>query len=281
MAFLAEKFDRADGIGDIRSEVAGFSALGRNAARRKSAGELLLIVAIAFVVLGSAEALLRLYQVPLYILPPPSVIAVALFNEFPALAPHILTTLYELVAGFVIGASIGFALAILVTQFPFLEKVVTPYILLLVTTPMIALVPLLILRLGFGSEPRIVAVILASGPMVMLNSVTGFRRTDQARIALARSFGANELQVFWKIRIPQSMPMVLAGLTVGSIFGLLTAVAAEMAGGKSGLGTRLVYHSSMIEVPQFFACIVILAVIGISIHFFYAFLGRRLVGWTA
>lgn len=280
MAFATETPDAANSPAGAGGEVAGFSAL-RAAGRRKSAGELAIVFGIAAVLLGTVEILLRLYEVPLYILPPPSAIIVALVNGFPALAPHILTTLFELVAGFAIGASIGFVLAILVTQFPFLEKVVTPYILLLVTTPMIALVPLLILRLGFGSEPRIIAVALASGPMVMLNSVTGFRRTDQARIALARSFGASELQVFLKIRIPQSMPMVLAGLTVGSIFGLLTAVAAQMAGGKSGLGTRLVYHSSMIEVPEFFSCIVVLAVIGISIHFFYAFLGRRLVGWTA
>ena len=69
----------------------------------------------------------------------------------------------------------------MITQFPFAEKIVTPYILLLVTTPMLALVPLLILRFGFGYEPRIIAVALASGPMVMINAATGFRRVDAAR----------------------------------------------------------------------------------------------------
>ena len=89
-----------------------------------------------------------------------------------------------------------YVLAAVITQFPFVEKIVTPYILLLVTTPMLALVPLLILRFGFGSEPRIIAVALASGPMVMINSATGFRRVDLAKIALARSFGASTLQIF-------------------------------------------------------------------------------------
>ena len=79
----------------------------------------------------------------------------------------------------------------MITQFPFVEKIVTPYILLLVTTPMLALVPLLILRFGFGYEPRIIAVALAVGPMVMINAATGFRRVDLAKIALARSFGAS------------------------------------------------------------------------------------------
>ena len=148
----------------------------------------------------------------------------------------------------------------MITQFPFVEKVVTPYILLLVTTPMLALVPLLILRFGFGSEPRIIAVALASGPMVMINSATGFRRVDLAKIALARSFGASTLQIFTKIRIPMAMPMIIVGLMVGSIFGLLTTVGAEMVGGAEGLGNRLTYYSSLIRMPQFFAIILILAI---------------------
>jgi NitT/TauT family transport system permease protein len=262
-------------------EISGLSAIGADMLHRRALSEVFIVVAVAVTLIGGLELGLRLAHVPLYIFPPPSVIAVALVHGFWPLLPHIATTLFELATGFIIGASIGFSLAIVVTQFPLVEKIVTPYIVLLVTTPMIALVPLLILRLGFGPEPRIVAVALAAGPMVMLNSVTGFRRTDEMRIALARSFGATPLQVFLKIRIPQSMPMVIAGLTVGSIFGLLTAVAAEMAGGQSGIGTRLVYHSSMLEMPEFFATIVVLAVIGIAIHLFYAWLGRRLVSWSA
>ena len=167
-------------------------------------------------------------------LPKPSQIVVALFTEWKFIWPHLLITLYELLVGFAIGGSIGFILAAVITQFPFVEKVVTPYILLLVTTPMLALVPLLILRFGFGSEPRIIAVALASGPMVMINSATGFRRVDLAKIALARSFGASTFQIFTKIRIPMAMPMIIVGLMVGSIFGLLTTIGAEMVGRRRG-----------------------------------------------
>jgi NitT/TauT family transport system permease protein len=163
----------------------------------------------------------------------------------------------------------------------FVEKVVTPYILLLVTTPMLALVPLLILRFGFGSEPRIIAVALASGPMVMINSATGFRRVDLAKIALARSFGASTFQIFTKIRIPMAMPMIIVGLMVGSIFGLLTTIGAEMVGGAEGLGNRLTYYSALIRMPQFFAIILILAILGISIYVFFFWLGKKWASWEA
>jgi NitT/TauT family transport system permease protein len=255
----------------------GLSSLTAGGGRTRI--EIAVIVVVAVVIIGGAEFLLDYLKVPQYVLPKPSQIVVALFTEWPFIWPHLLTTLYELLIGFAIGGAIGFVLAAVITQFPFVEKVVTPYILLLVTTPMLALVPLLILRFGFGSEPRIIAVALASGPMVMINSATGFRRVDLAKIALARSFGANTIQIFTKIRIPMAMPMIIVGLMVGSIFGLLTTVGAEMVGGAEGLGNRLTYYSSLIRMPQFFAIILILAIIGISIYVFFFWLGKKWASW--
>jgi len=271
------EFNRKDEAGGVGLSGLGAIAIGGNRTRL----EVLVIVLVAVVIIGGDEVLLRALNVPQYILPKPSQIVTALFTEWPNLWPHLLTTLYELFVGFAIGGSIGFVMAAVITQFPFVEKVVTPYILLLVTTPMLALVPLLILRFGFGSEPRIIAVALASGPMVMINSATGFRRTDLAKIALARSFGASTLQIFTKIRIPMAMPMIIVGLMVGSIFGLLTTIGAEMVGGAEGLGNRLTYYSSLIRMPQFFAIILILAIIGISIYVFFFWLGKKWASWEA
>ena len=115
-------------------------------------------------------------------------------HEIATICEHYSYTLIELFAGYAVGASIGLVLAAVITQFPFVEKVITPYILLLVTTPMLALVPLLILNFGFGFTPRIIAVALASGPMVMINAATGFRRVDAMKIALAAETGYDLLQ---------------------------------------------------------------------------------------
>ena len=274
---LRDRIPTFGGDAPAPSGMAGLSALV--AGGRRSAFEILVIILVAVVIIGGAEILLGVFHVPQYILPRPSQIAWALVTEWPFIWPHLVTTLCELLIGFAIGAAIGFVLAAVITQFPFVEKIVTPYILLLVTTPMLALVPLLILRFGFGWEPRIIAVVLASGPMVMINAATGFRRVDLAKIALARSFGASTLQIFTKIRIPMAMPMILVGLMVGSIFGLLTTVGAEMVGGAEGLGNRLNYYSSMIRMPQFFAVITLLAIIGISIYVFFYWVGKKWASW--
>jgi NitT/TauT family transport system permease protein len=272
-------FNRPADAADRRVDITNLSALTSALGGIRTWAEIGAIALVAVLIVGGAEVALRVLEVPQYIMPPPSMIATALVSDFHLLAPHIGVTLAELLIGFAIGASIGFVLAAIITQFPFVEKIVAPYILLLVTTPMIALVPLLILRLGFGLEPRIIAVALASGPMVMINSATGFRRTDLAKIALARSFGASTFQIFLKIRIPMALPMVIVGLMIGSIFGLLTAVGAEMVGGSSGLGNRLAYYSSLIQMPQFFACIVILATIGISLYVLFFWIGKKWASW--
>jgi NitT/TauT family transport system permease protein len=274
-------FNQPAAEGDRRVDITNLTALTATLGGIRTWAEIGAILMVAVVIVGGTELLLRVLEVPHYIMPTPSQIASALVSDFHLLAPHIGVTLTELLVGFAIGASVGIVLAAIITQFPFAEKIVAPYILLLVTTPMIALVPLLILRFGFGLEPRIIAVALASGPMVMINSATGFRRVDLAKIALARSFGASTLQIFLKIRIPMALPMVIVGLMIGSIFGLLTAVGAEMVGGSSGLGNRLAYYSSLIQMPQFFACILILAFIGISIYVLFFWIGKKWASWEA
>ena len=229
------EFSKGKAAGDGRVGLTNLSAFGAKATTR-SAAEIAAIVAVAVLIVGGLELGLRLFDVPLYIMPPPSAIAMALVTEFPHILPHLRDTLIELFSGFAIGAVIGLVLAAVITQFPFAEKIIAPYILILVTTPMLALVPLLILRFGFGYTPRIIAVALAAGPMVMINAATGFRRVDSGKIALARSYGASVFQIFWKIRAPMALPMILVGLMIGAIFGLLTAVGAEMVGRRFRTG---------------------------------------------
>lgn len=273
------EFGSDDGAGQS-VDVTNLSAFTAGTGRR-TAGEIVAIIMVAVVIIGGAELWIRLADVPQYVLPTPSSVIVALVTDFKFIGPHLMHTLIELFSGYAIGASIGLILAAVITQFPFAEKIIAPYILMLVTTPMLALVPLLILQFGFGYTPRIIAVALASGPMVMINAATGFRRVDLAKIALARSFGATTLQIFLKIRVPMAMPMIIVGLMIGAIFGLLTAVGAEMVGGGFGLGNRLTTFSAQLQMPQFFATILILAILGILIYVFFFLLGKKYASWES
>ena len=274
-------FNQAEAQGDGEVSLTNWSALTSQGFARNW-GEVGLILLVAVVLIVGAEFAVRAFDIQSYIFPPPSDIATTLFARFPDLFwPHMQITLIELLSGFAIGASIGLILAAVITQVPLMEKIITPYILLLVTTPMIALVPLLILVFGFTLTPRIIAVALAAGPMVMINAATGFRRTDLAKIALARSYGASTFQIFTKIRFPLALPMIIVGLMVGAIFGMLTAVGAEMVGGKNGLGNQLMFWSSMVKMENFYAIILLLALMGVSIYVIFYWIGKKWAGWQA
>lgn len=265
---------------DTEVGLSNWSAL-TSANLAKSWGEVALIALVAVVVIGGLELICRAFNVPAYTFPKPSVIGQTLWDHFYLYRPHLWVTLQVLFLGYAIGAAVGIVLAAVVTQFPFAEKIITPYILLLVTTPMIALVPLLVQKMGFGMSPRIIVVALAAGPMVMINSATGFRRTDLAKIALARSYGASTFQIFVKVRFPLALPMIIVGLMVGAIFGMLTAVGAELVGSSEGLGSRLAFYSSRIKMADFWAVIVILAAMGILVYVFFYWVGKKWASWQA
>jgi len=250
----------------------------------RSALEIGTIVAIFAAVFFGLELILRWTNTPTYVFPKPVDVVRTLFDQFASVyAHHLWVTMYEFLAGYAIGAAVGLVLAALITQKPFAEKVIAPYILIMVTTPMIALVPFLRLKLGFGSWPLIIAVALAAGPMVMINAATGFRRTDLAKIALARSYGASTFQIFRKIRFPLALPMIIVGFMVGSIFGLLTAIGGEMvaASEQGGLGRDLVYYSSLARMSEFGATILIIAILGVLIYVIFYFIGKRWASWEA
>ena len=239
-----------------------------------------LFVAIFFLVQG----IVVWTHTPTYVFPKPTEVVKTFFQDFSSTEIHSLkVTAMEFLTGLAIGSTIGLVLAALLTLKPFAEKIIAPYVLIMVTTPMLALVPFLRLKMGFGLWPLIIAVALAAGPMVMINSATGFRRTDLAKIALARSYGASTFQIFTKIRFPLALPMIIVGFMVGSIFGLLTAVGGEMvaASEQGGLGKDLVYYSSLARMPEFGATILIIAILGILIYVIFYFIGKRWASWEA
>ena len=250
----------------------------------RSMAEITTLVGLAAVIFWLIQGIVVWTHTPTYVFPKPTEVVKTFVQDFTSTEIHSLwVTTIEFLSGLAIGSTIGLVLAALVTLKPFVEKVIAPYVLIMVTTPMLALVPFLRLKMGFGLWPLVIAVALASGPMVMINSATGFRRTDLAKIALARSYGASTFQIFAKIRFPLALPMIIVGYMVGSIFGLLTAVGGEMVASseQGGLGRDLVYYSSLARMSEFGATILIIAILGVLIYVIFYFIGKRWASWEA
>ncbi|MFW6180308.1 MAG: ABC transporter permease [Spirochaetota bacterium] len=239
-----------------------------------------LVPLLFFFVVGSLEAFLVLTGVPTYIFPQPSLILQGFVEEFErTILPHLWITIKEVLIGYVIGATIGILLGALVDQSKLVEAVVTPYILILVTTPMVSLVPLLMLKFGFGIVTKIIAVSLASGPVIMMNTVGGLRRTSQVRLELMKTLHASTWQTFVKVKFPSALPSISTGLIVGAIFSVITAVGAEFVGGATGLGNRILYFSQLIQTPKIYACIFTLSIMGISLYLIIYGITTKLTSW--
>src|SRR5262249_45613490 len=126
-----------------------------------------LFVAIFFLVQG----IVVWTNTPTYVFPKPTDVVRTFFQDLTTTEMHsVKVTAMEFLTGLAIGSTIGLVLAALLTLKPFAEKIIAPYVLIMVTTPMLALVPFLRLKMGFGLWPLIIAVALAAGPMVMINS---------------------------------------------------------------------------------------------------------------
>ncbi len=240
----------------------------------------ILVPLLFFFVVGSFEAFLILTKVPTYIFPLPSLIFKGFVEELGrTILPHLWITLKEVLIGYVIGATIGIIMGAIVDQSKLVEAIITPYVLILVTTPMVSLVPLLMLKFGFGIVTKVIAVSLASGPVIMMNTVGGLRRTSQVRLELMKTLHATTWQTFVKVKFPSALPSISTGLIVGAIFSIITAVGAEFVGGATGLGNRILYFSQLIQTPKIYACIFTLSIMGISLYMLVYTITSKLTSW--
>lgn len=237
---------------------------------------------ILVVIIVALEIIIRVFNIPPTILPLPSAIGAALVEYFPTLLwSHFFQTLGALLLGVLIGLPIAIVVAAVVSQFWVLEKALSPYIILLVTTPMVTLVPLLMLIFGYGFEVRVLCVVVQVIPVVTLNSLTGFSRVEQGKRELMNAIGANRLQSFTKCVFPNALPEVFTGLRLGGIFGTIASITAEMNGFGSGIGHRVVYYSKLIETDIVFACIVLVALIGLVMYGLTVLLENKIVIWKS
>jgi ABC-type nitrate/sulfonate/bicarbonate transport system permease component len=236
---------------------------------------------ITFIIIfGGLELIVRGFNISRQILPAPSAIVVALVNNFFSdLGEHFLLTIFEILTGFVVGVPLGIAFAALLSQNKLLLKAFSPYVIFLVTTPMLTLVPLFMMWLGFGGKARILVVILQTIPIVTLNSITGFNSVEKFKLNLARSLGATKNQTFFKVIFPNAMPQVFTGIKLGAIFATIAALGAQFAGARNGLGNRIIYYSRLIQTETAFASIVLVAIIGISMYMIISRVERHVVKW--
>lgn len=240
--------------------------------------ELLLIPTVFVAVVAVWEAIIRFFEIPIYIMPAPSNIALALVNT--GYLDNALYTLGEAMLGFLLAALFGIVLGGLIAQFPLAEKTLYPYLIAIQTTPKVAVAPLFIMWFGFGMTSKvIIAATIAFFP-ILVNVISGLRSTDPARLELMRSLRATRWQIFTMVRLPGALPMIFAGLNIAIIFSILGAIVGEFLGSRKGLGNAIMQMNVNLDTAGVFATLFVLSAIGVCLHVLMSFLQRKALFWA-
>jgi NitT/TauT family transport system permease protein len=227
------------------------------------------------------EAAVRGFDVPQFILPTPSAVAVAFYNGFSSgiYFEHIWVTVGETFLGFLFGSAIAFVLGTLIAMSRRLEYFLYPYVVMFQSMPKVALAPLIVLWFGLGLTSKVINAALVAFFPLMVNVIVGLRSVDEDRINLMRSLGANELQIFRMLRLPNALPFIMAGLEIAMIFALIGAIVAEFVGAQNGLGVYMQSLNYTLDVAGEVSVLLILSVIGLCLNQIIQFIKRRVLFW--
>ena len=215
------------------------------------------------------EAVVRLYDIPPYVLPGPSAVFATLVGDWPVLSQSLLTTLQTTLEGFVAAGFGGVALALLFNQSKWLEYSLFPYAVILQVTPVIAIAPLLLIYLPQQTAVIVCAWIVAFFP-VLSNTTLGLNSVDRNLAGLFQLYGASRMQTLRYLKLPSALPFILGGLRIAGGLSLIGTVVAEIAAGAAGAGSGLAYRIAesgyRLNIPRMFAALLLLSAAGIVIY---------------
>jgi NitT/TauT family transport system permease protein len=240
-------------------------------------------VLVFVVLMGSWEALVRILEIPGYILPPPSAIVQAFVGGFVtgAFLPDLAVTAFEAISGFIFGSLLGLVLGVVIVVFPTMERIIYPYVVALQTVPKVAMAPLLVVWFGFGLTSKIIVVGLVSLFPVLVNVIAGLRSVDQERLDLLGALSASRWQIFWYLRFPNSLPFLFAGLNTAVVLAVIGAIVGEFVGATQGIGFRILQANYNLDIAGAFALFAVLSMLGLSLHATLKFIEKKTVFWAA
>jgi NitT/TauT family transport system permease protein len=192
---------------------------------------------------------------------------------------HFFVTLVEATAGFIIGATAGVGLAIVAGLYEPFRRYIQPYILVPQVTPRVALTPILIAWLGFGWSPKIAIAALICFFPPFVNTVTGMLSVDEDEKEMFRSLGASKSQIFWKLQLPNALPIIMAGLKIGMSLALAGAIVGEFLSAQQGMAVLIHRYTYSLNMASSFAVLLSLTAMGFAMFKLAEFADSRIIFW--
>ncbi len=213
------------------------------------------------------------------VLPAPTAIVQALFENWDVIAGHTLQTLLETVLGLASATLLGVLLAILIDVSPLARRAVYPLIVTSQTIPIIALAPLLLIWFGFDLGPKVLVVTLYCFFPIAVACADGLLSADPDLVRLMQSMKASRWQMLWFVRLPGAMPSFFSGLRIAATYSVTGAIFGEYVGAYQGLGIYMQTSFNSHSVILVFAVIVVIALLSLALFGFVSLLERIALPW--
>jgi NitT/TauT family transport system permease protein len=226
------------------------------------------------------EAAIRLFKVSTFVLPAPSAIVDSLVANWRPLALAAEATTLEVLFGFVLSAVVGIAVALTIVRFERFGRALYPLIVLFQNVPKVALAPIFILWFGYGLAPKILLIVVIAFFPVAIDMLAGLQSVEPSFVSLMRSVGASQGKILLRVRIPHSLPQLMAGLKVAITFSVIGAIVGEFAGANEGLGYMIQFASTQLDTPLIFAALMVVSVQGLAFYYVVEFAEWMLVPWA-
>lgn len=227
------------------------------------------------------EATCRIFSVPTFILPAPSDIALA-FSQVPMerWLENLWATLRIALLGFGISFLVSIPLAIMMVNSKFLTKALFTILVVIQSTPVVAIAPLLIVILGTGDAPRLTITCLITFFPLVVSATTGMLATPPELIELSRSLSVKNSKTIWQIRLPYAIPHIFSGVKVAITLAVIGSVIAEFVAAEKGLGYLVQFSTSYFKIPQAFAALVFLSLVSMLLFKAVSWVQRACFSWS-
>jgi ABC-type nitrate/sulfonate/bicarbonate transport system permease component len=194
--------------------------------------------------------------------------------------PELWHSISNLLIGLAISCAIGIPVGLFMGASRTADLILSPYVWAMTSLPRVALVPLLILILGFGNEMQLTIIVLSAVFPIMVNCMAGVKTVDPSLVRAGNVFGVSRFQKYSKIILPFTLPFVVSGINQGIARGLVGMLIGELlGGGGNGLGFLLDRAGDRFDAPMLYATLIILAVMSVSLIQFMNWLERRVAPW--
>jgi NitT/TauT family transport system permease protein len=215
-----------------------------------------------------------------FFLPPPTAIAYAIYEYWPAIYRNSAITLWATMIGFGLAVGFGLLLGLVVGWSRAIYAGLYPLMIGFNAIPKVAVVPILVLWFGIGFVPAVLTAFLISFFPIVVNVATGLATIEPELEDVLKALGASKLDIMRKVGIPRTLPYFFGSLKVAITLAFVGTVISESVASNNGIGNLMLQAQAQFQVPLIFAGLVALAVEGIVMYWLMAVLENRMTGWA-